>query len=161
MAGSVVLFKKDGGIISKLIAKVTGSDITHSAVLYEGQLFDASERRGNFGRANINKLKARDVEVYPLGASVQQLDVWLVLHNGKKYDYAGVLQWALYGFFGRFFKGHKLNQTKKVYCFEATAALLTKITGVKYPANISGDHLRRTLGSPIYTGRLSGFLNHV
>jgi len=159
VAAHVILFKKESTLISRAIAKVTKCDITHSAVLFDGALFDASEIRGEFGRAKIKKLQNRKVEAYHLGASEAQVETWLVMNHGKKYDYSGVLQWLLFGLFGRFFKKTRLNQRSKVYCFEATASLINKVTGLKYPQNISGDHLRRTLGRAVFKGQLKEFLN--
>jgi len=161
VAARIILFKKHSSFISKAIAKVTGCDITHSGVLYDGDIYDASELRGDFGRAKLKKLKNRKVEVYHLGASEQQLQTWLMKHHGKKYDYAGVLQWLLFICFGQFFKGYRLNQRSRVYCFEATANLVTRVTRVKFPANVSGCHLRRTLGKPEYCGEFKEYLDNV
>ena len=160
MAASVILFKKNKSFISKAVEVVTGCDVTHSAVLYDGDLYDASELRGDFGRAKIKKLKNRKVEVYNLGASDQIMQTWLIKHGGKKYDYSGVLQWVLFWSLGRFFKNSRLNQKKKVYCFEATANLVSKVTRLKFPENVSGCHLRRTMGKPVFSGKLDEFLEN-
>ena len=161
MAANVVLFKKNKGLVSRCISLVTGSDITHSGILFEGQLYDASERRGKFGSAKLRRLKDRKVEVYNLGASEAQVDSWLIRHNGKEYDYAGVLQWALFYVFGRFVNRLKLSSKDKVYCFEATAALIGTVSGIKkFPNNLHGDHLKRTLGKPVYVGKLKEFLEY-
>ena len=109
MAVKIILFRKNNSIISKCISLVTGSNITHSAVLVDGELWDASEKRGNFGRAKAKKLLNRKVEVYHLGASDIQAQAWVVNNDGKKYDYAGILQWVLFFFFGRFFTKHRFK----------------------------------------------------
>lgn len=158
MAVNIILFKKDKGLISRCIAKITGSDFTHSAVLYDGQLYDASERRGKFGEANVKKLANRKIEVFNLGASDIQVEAWLVKHAHKRYDYSGVLQWLLFWAFGGFINSLKLSSRKKVYCFEATAALISRVIKLKFPENLHGDHLKRTLGLPVYRGKLKEFL---
>jgi len=160
MNAKVILFKKDTSIISLCISKVTGSNITHSGVYFDGQIFDASEKRGKFGSAKVKSLKNRNVEVYNLGASDTQLEAWLVRHSNKAYDYSGILQWLLFFIFGRFVNRLKISSNNKVYCFEATAALITRVTGLKFPKNLHGDHLKRVLGLPVYKGPLKGFLEN-
>jgi hypothetical protein len=159
MAVNVVLFKKNKSIISKCIAIVTGCEITHSAVLVDGQLYDASEKRGKFGLANLKKLKKRNVKIYNLGASDEQVNLWLIKNNGKRYDYRGILQWILFWLFGRFIDKLKIASEKKVYCFEATAALISAVTGIaRFPSNLHGGHLQKTLGKPVYIGKLEDYL---
>ena len=161
MSTKVILFRKNKGLISRCISLVTGSNITHSAVLFDGELYDASERRGNFGRAKIKKLQKRNVEIYSLGASEMQVESWLIRHNGKDYDYSGILQWFLFWIFGRFINKLKIASKSKVYCFEATAALISRVTGIKkFPENLHGDHLKKTLGRPVYIGKLKDFLDY-
>ncbi len=153
----VVLFRKSSTIISKAIAHVTGSDITHSAVLVNGSLYDSSETRGKFARANIKKLKKRKVEVYPLGASPDQVNAWLAHHLERRYDYAGILGWMVYSLVGRFFSTSKLNAQSKVYCFEATARLVADVQGLKFRTHLSGQDLKRVLGAPTYIGSLGDY----
>jgi len=160
MGVKVLLFRKNKGIISRCISLVTGSNITHSAILFEGQIWDSSERRGKFGAAKVKKLAKRKVEVYHLGASTEQAEAWLVRHNGKDYDYSGILQWFLFWIFGRFVNKLRLASKSKVYCFEATGALITRVTGLKFPKNVSGSDLRRVLGVKAeYVGSLKEYLN--
>lgn len=158
MAVKILLFRKTNSIISRGISLVTGSNITHSAVLYDDQIFDSSEKRGKFAAARIKKLQNRKVEVYHLGAKEDQTEAWLVKHSTKEYDYSGLIQWFLFWIFGRFVNKLRIASRDKVYCFEATAALITRVTGLKFPKNISGDHLKRTLGKPEYIGSLKEYL---
>ncbi len=158
MTIKVVLFRKNDSFISKCIAKVTGSDITHSAVLYKDVMFDSSEVRGNFGRANQKDYKGRMIEVYPLGASEQQFQDWLFLHSGKKYDYKGVIGWFFWKYFGNWTKNQKLNSKSRVYCFEATADLISRVSRLKYDTHISGADLKRTLGQAQFIGPIEEYL---
>lgn len=158
MAVKIILFRRQKTIISTCISIVTGSNITHSAVLYDGDLFDSSETRGKFGKAKIKKLRKRTVEVYHIGASDEQATAWLMKHHDKRYDYAGVLQWLLFYALGRYFEKYRLNSRKRIYCFEATAALISRVTGLKFRQNITGDDLKRTLNRPEFVGQLREYI---
>jgi len=158
MKHRVILFKKDRSAISRAIAFVTECDVTHSAVMAGGQLFDASESRGSFGSDNLFQYKSRDVEIYDIGIDGRTFTAWRSRYDGKKYDYLGALQWLLFFLFGRFFTKYRINQRSKVYCFEATAAIITRHNAAKFKQNINGDDLRAALGRPIYSGKLNDYL---
>lgn len=162
MQAKIILFRKDKkSFISKCIARITGSDITHSAVYWMGDLWDSSEKRGRFDRAKMDKLKDRTVEVYPYGASKEQIILWLMRHNGKKYDYKGILGWVVYWLFGRYISNVRVNSKNRVYCFEATANLISIVNNLKFPRHVSGDNLKRTLGNPQFVGTLENYMNEV
>lgn len=159
MAVKIVLFRKSSSIISKCISLVTSSNITHSAVFFDGEIWDSSEKRGKFGKADVKKLQNRTVEVYHLGANDDQANLWLIKMNGKRYDYLGIIQWGFFYLAGRFFEKYRLNSKNKVYCFEATGAIITRVIKRKFPVNVTGENLRRTLGKPEFIGELKEYIN--
>lgn len=160
MPAKIILFKKTNTLFSRCVAIVTDSKITHSAVLFDGEIYDSSEKRGKFGRADAKKLKERNVEVYHIGASEEQVARWLMKHMGRRYDYTGLLQWVLFWAFGRFFTRYRLNAKSKVYCFEATANLIAIVTKLKFRQNLSGQDLKNTLAPPEYVGKLKDYFNY-
>ena len=162
MTAKVFLFEKDKSIISRAIAHVSGSPITHSAVYYEGAMFDSSEVRGKFGRADIKDHLDRKVRVHHIGVSDIQLAQWVVLNWGKKYDWRGIGGWVMYHLFKRWFTFSRNNSKSRVYCHEAVADLIRIVQGgkLKFPVHVSGDHIKNQLGKPEFVGTLQDYLDH-
>lgn len=162
MTVKVLLFEKDSGLVSKAIAHISGSDITHSAVMYSGAMYDSSEVRGEFSRANPKDHMQRKVYVHHIGASDPQLFHWLLTNWGKKYDWKGIYGWVVYHMFKRWFKTGRNNSKNRVYCHEVVADLIRIVQGgkMKFPVHVSGEHIRKQLGKPEFVGTLEEYLKH-
>lgn len=155
----IVLFRTQLSFVSFMIWMVTGYPISHSAVIWRGQLYDSSESRGDFGVGTpVKNYGQREVLVYNRQVAPQEALGWIQEVGAIKYDYVGVLGWFAawlfkpVRFLSKFFL-RKTLQSKKVWCFEATAKLLLRSGIAKnIEAPTHGGHLMQVLGEPDYTG---------
>lgn len=155
----IILFRNSGGMIESAIANLTKSNITRAAVLMNGELWEFSEYSKKFIKSRNKKLLDRCIEVYPIGASSEQIRFWVIQNTQNHVKSLGWLGWSAYFLIGRYFGSHRLSKKERLYCFKAIASLLQQVTGVKYPSNVTGEQIKRTLGKPIFIGALKEYLD--
>jgi len=152
MATYVIVFEADTSFISKSISKVLKSPYSHAAILINGVLFDASEKRGSVGKDHTlsRTYRGRTIVVYQVQDSSKFMEGWAQGQVGRSYDYLGVLGWFL-----------RLGSIKKVYCFEWVLEYLHSSMGFfsnRYPKHITAEYIiKRIPSKSVYKGVAESF----
>ena len=129
--------------MSWVILLATGCPYAHAAVEVGGVLYDASESRGTFDRADRSRFIGRPCLVVEVDGDLSD---WLREMDGKQYDYTGVGGWLLCRFWRR-----GCGDTNKFYCFEAANAALKHLGRKHCTGAVSGCDLLGVLpGAPRY-----------
>jgi len=116
-----LVFVRGNTFFSKLIKKVTGSDITHVALALTDKLIIEAD---GFKRIYIKKLDYKNYEVVPMNFNIDKFDLYLVCqpYLNKKYDYLNVISlWLKHLLKGVF---PVLNIKNRYTCVEFVVAVL-------------------------------------
>ncbi len=154
----IILYKRDNSFLSRLVAFVTKSYYTHSAVLlkHRGQCYfsDSSLSKKGIIITKIadtpEYLKNRHYDIFEI--KTNDLDFRAFNRakelEGKNYDTTGAILWTFYKFFN--------ITNKNFYCFEYTIELLKQYYNLEDFKNPNGDDLYNLAS---FYGKKTRFLN--
>lgn len=131
-------------VMSWVILLATGCPYAHAAVEVDGVLYDASETRGTFDRADRARFIGRQCLVCEVDGD---LSGWLQAMDGKRYDYRGVLGWLVCRWWRR-----GCGAKQQFYCFESANEALRFLKRKHVPEGaVSGCDLLDVMpGAPRY-----------
>ena len=140
---AIAIFEMDfKSIPSLLIAYITNSSFTHSAVRVDGVWYDSSENRGYFDKLDINEYNNRWCVIVELDGDLTQ---WLENMKGVRYNWKGIWQFPF-----QWFKNRNENH---FYCFQtAWDACWYSLYKEHYsPPKVSGNTLKYFITEMFHT----------